>query len=344
MRRLLLVILMLGVASYAMAASTSNVQPVKVPSGISGDQAMSTRTGGEDIGTATVIGGLPYSDSDATGGHINDYTDCVSNSAPDVVYVYTPSADGNINVSLCGSGYDTVLYLYAGGYTPGAPYACNDDFCSVQSEIDNIPVTAGVPYYIVVDGYSSAYGSYVLNVTAVEPCVVECPAGAALENEPDCYDGYWDTTDGGCNSSGWITLEAQADNCGILCGKSGTYLYGGYSYRDTDWYSCTSIGGLNTMDCVGEFPIQIIMLYAQSGVISCQNYTYVYTTAAMCANAHLQVNLAQGAIFWPWVGPSVFAGVPCGSDYVMNVCGITGGQPPVPTQNTSWGTIKHLYK
>ena len=32
--------------------------------------------------------------------------------------------------------------------------ACNDDFCGLQSEIDNIPVLAGQTYCFAVDGYA----------------------------------------------------------------------------------------------------------------------------------------------------------------------------------------------
>jgi hypothetical protein len=52
--------------------------------------------------------------------------------------------------------------------------------------------------------------------------------------------------------------------------------------------------------------------------------------------------VAAGAENWLWVGASVFTGVPCESDYVMHVCGIAG--ETTPTENTSWGQLKHLYK
>jgi len=68
--------------------------------------------------------------------------------SPDVVYAYTPSADGFISLDLCGEGtqYDTKLYVYAQELTSGNPYACNDDGCtnSWTSHVSRIPSIVGM--------------------------------------------------------------------------------------------------------------------------------------------------------------------------------------------------------
>ena len=119
----------------------------------------SGREGGEDIGNAVVIPALPFNDNGYTCDNVNDYDEVCpygGSYAPDVVYSYTPPANDIIDIDLCASGYDTKVYVYENAYTPGAPYACNDDACpGWRSFIDDLPLTGGNTYYIVVDGYGT---------------------------------------------------------------------------------------------------------------------------------------------------------------------------------------------
>jgi hypothetical protein len=83
------------------------------------------------------------------------------------VYAYTPSGDESVNIDLCNSEYDTKVYVYENGWTPGAPYACNDDACGYfgyQSALYALDLFGGNTYYIVVDGYGSEYGEYEINI------------------------------------------------------------------------------------------------------------------------------------------------------------------------------------
>jgi hypothetical protein len=178
-------------------------------------------------------------------------------------------------------------------------------------------------------------------------CVVTCPAGSVNENEPVCYDGYYDNTNGGCNSTGWTALDPQSGNTGVGCGQAGTYYYGYYSYRDTDWWLCCSDGsGLQSESVEGEFDPMVILIYAYSGVISCSNYTYVYTYGIRCNAGASTASANCGAAdaeFWPWVGTQVFGyGVPCGSDYVVTVDGIKSCGT-VANEASTWGNVKALY-
>lgn len=377
MRRLLVVVIALCLAGTAFAVEnpSSNRWDNTIVKGL-GDGAANPRTGGDTIEDATVIPSLPYSDAGATCGFTQNYIDCVSNSgAPDVVYAFTPTEGGAMNVSLCGSGYDTGLWVYAGGV--GNTVGCNDDFCSLQSEIDGIAISAGVTYYIVISGYSTACGSYTLNVTPVQPCDVVCPAGSVPEGEPMCGDNYVDNYNGGCNSTGWTTIAGDANNTRDICGLSGCYLYNGSSYRDTDWYEALGTGGLMTFAVEAEFPLQILM---SAGNPTCANVQWQVATAPQCVVATLSGNVAANVTTWLWVGPSVYAGVPCTAEYWVHATGVAGGVQPamgaccvgdvctvttqaactgtymgdntvctpnpcvVPVEPTSWGTIKNLYK
>lgn len=324
MRVLLSLVLVLLVAGAANASHVSLTNRTPQQHKGYGDGAShQTLSGGESFGTATVIPSLPYTDSGATCGMSDDITPCCSYSAaPDAFYSYTPSANGSINVSLCGSGYDTILAIYD---SASNCLACNDDFCGLQSEIDNFSVTGGQTYYFVVDGYSTSCGSYMITVTPNLPCVVTCPAGALIEGEPDCYDGYVDMYNGGCNSTPQVfqNICPQAGtSAAVMCGKSGTYLYQGLSYRDTDWYQVYGNGGTLTETCEADFPLQLIFIYGTN----CASPLYDYTTANPCQSVSLSRTVGAAVGAWMWVGPSQFNGVPCGSsNYVLSLSGISCG-------------------
>jgi hypothetical protein len=339
MRRLLVVVMLLALAGSAMAANLG-VRPEAKPEGVIYEGG--GRVGGDNVGSAAVIGSLPYYDSGNTCGFINDYDEICpysGSTSPDVVYSYSPAANEAITVDLCDSSYDTKVYIYQNA--PGGLIACNDDFgCGYsgwQSKVENVALVAGNVYYIVVDGYGGDCGDYVMSITAFAPCVVDCPAGAQQEGEPPCVDNYYDQYNGGCNSVGWTAVQATANGCADVCGKSCTYSYQGLSYRDTDWFTMNALGGNVSATCTAEFPLQFILIYGPN----CANLQYTLLTGAACDPVTLTWYFAPGAEFWLWVGASVFSGIP-ESDYHFNVCGIEGGV--IPVENTSWGAIKNNYR
>jgi hypothetical protein len=310
----MLVCTLVGVAG-AIDQPFSNVAPSKAL--YQGDGASDGREGGESWNTALPIGGLPYTDTGATCDNLNDIVPaCLGSTAPDVVYSYTPSTNQTINVSLCGSGYDTGLAIYDAAHNE---LYCNDDFCGLQSEIDNVPVTAGQTYYFVVDGYSSGCGSYVINVIAAPgPCDLVCPQGALQENEPPCGDNYYDATNGGCNSTGWTLMCPQDGAHAVMCGTSGTYLYYGMSYRDTDWIQVYGTGGTMTATLETEFLGMMIFIYGAD----CNNLLYDLAYTNPCVPTTLSRTVGLGVSAWMWVGPQVFSGVPCGSEWILTMDGI----------------------
>ncbi|MBD3233047.1 MAG: T9SS type A sorting domain-containing protein [candidate division Zixibacteria bacterium] len=139
--------------------------------------------GGDTIEEATLIPSLPYSSSGTTVGYTHNYDEwCPYDSfAPDVVYVYVPTFDQIITITLCsGSEYDTKLYVYENEETPMDPVACNDDACESPnyphgpyvSRLDNVSLAAGNNYYIIVDGYGTEAGFYTIDIHDI-CCVVE---------------------------------------------------------------------------------------------------------------------------------------------------------------------------
>jgi len=127
---------------------------------------------------------------------------------------------------MCFSAYDTKIYVYCGG--PSSLVDCNDDFyfsepCGVYvSKLENVPLFAGLTYYIVIDGYGGDCGEYTMEIYSYSPCVVDCPPEYVPEGEPELYDDYVDNYNGGCNSTPWVfqNLEGWDNDCAYLCGRS----------------------------------------------------------------------------------------------------------------------------
>jgi hypothetical protein len=194
-----------------------------------------TKQGGDDIASAFVLPTtLPITSTGTTSGYVHDYDEeCTfsGSTAPDVVYSFTPDADVSVDMDLCNSTYDTKLYVYENSYTPGAPFACNDDACpGYMSELLGLALVGGNTYYIVVDGYGDEEGPYELNIAEeFVPEPFDCPEGAGLESEACGED-----LNGGCNATPMPVFESI--NCGdLICGT----IWADGGTRDTDWYLLT---------------------------------------------------------------------------------------------------------
>ena len=197
----------------------------------------SSRQGGEDIGTATVIPALPYLDSGTTVGYVDDYDEqCTQTSAsPDVVFSYTPTQWEMVTMSLCESDYKTKLYVYAGD--ADTLVACNQYSyeCSLpRSHLDTIIFDTLHTYYIVVDGSSDESGNYVLEVTSIpytpptpvpelytNPVLSEDGTGNILfaydyffvsDTLADSTTRWWGSTDGFENLIGYISWAGYYRN------------------------------------------------------------------------------------------------------------------------------------
>ncbi len=85
----------------------------------------------------------------------------------DIWFNYTAPASGDATISLCGSSYDTKLAVYEGcecaDLSDATLLACNDDSCSLQSEV-TIPVNQGQCYKIRVGGFGGIQGDGILSI------------------------------------------------------------------------------------------------------------------------------------------------------------------------------------
>ncbi len=158
---------------------------------------------------------------------------------------------------------------------------------------------------------------HIINPDRVGGCDASCPPDGILEGEPPCSDEYVDAYNGGCNSI--VPVFSYVADGDVICGESGTYLFTGASYRDTDWYEIgVGLPGTLSMTCDANFPVAMFIIDALSG--DCIEYTILgSTTGAECSATYLEAPVTAGGNYWLFVGPSVFTGVPCGSEYTLTV-------------------------
>ncbi len=280
------------------------------------------RQGGEDCGSATPITLLSFEASGTTIGYTHEYDEVcpyTGSLAPDVVYSFTPATDVIVNASLCTPGtntdYDTKLFVYENTCPDGGPFACNDDACSSPSadfvsEITGLALTAGNTYYFVVDGYGGGSGNYTLAITEVPTC--DCPGGEVPEGEPNC--GNPDTYNGGCNQTTpydpatFTTVTCNTTYCGTT-GADGTT-------RDTDWYllNMPQVDNVH-VTLTAAYPMFIFNL--DVGDCSAPSVTLDVAVDA-CVPGTLDFTSVVGDNYI-WIGPQNFDGVPCPTDYIMEI-------------------------
>lgn len=298
------------------------------------------QTTGEDLSSAIPIPSLPFSVSGNTCSYADDYDQSCpyyAPGSPDVVYAYSPSAGGSIDIDLCASQYDTKVYVYDNAAT--TPIACNDDAgCGItgyQSALMQVPVVAGHTYYIVVDGYGGDCGDYQLVVTAHQACFA-CQPYDQPEGEPSCADGYIDVFNGGCNST---PPRYTPVTCGTICGSAGTYTMPDGNYRDTDWYEITVGPGTYTYSGTGDgFSMRLFVLSA-----ACAPTVLGTLATTPCVPGSL--SFTGPGTFHLFAASNAFSGVPCGAKYRLDISGpgILACQA-TPASSSTWGALRLLYR
>ncbi len=96
--------------------------------------------------------------------------DCASSFGRGVWYAFTPSINGVVTISTCGSGFDTVLQVYTGSCGALTPVNCGEDngpSCSGFEASVSFNGTAGTTYRILAGGYGGGAG--ILNIVARLP-------------------------------------------------------------------------------------------------------------------------------------------------------------------------------
>ncbi|MFH1865529.1 MAG: hypothetical protein ABIK85_06565 [Candidatus Eisenbacteria bacterium] len=348
------IIALFVMSSVALAMNPTNAMPIKADQ-INDPGEPDSREGGETIADAWFIYALPFNDTGNTCDNINDYDEVcpyTGSLSPDVVYAYEPAADMCVSISLCNSFFDTKVYVYEDNVGNVPIDGCNDDNydcvnppVSYTSWIPSVQLLAGHVYYIVVDGYGSGCGDYVLEMTEVDcptPCDVICVG--APEGEPTCYDGYNDVFNGGCNSDPDIfSIAPVSGGSYTICGESGVYAFDGSTYRDTDWYQIYPCGGVPiTITVEAEFGVLAGFV---SGIVDCAAPAFItYFTAPECTPTSLTEYLPYGPVAIFVSTSSWDPAFTCGVEYSLTIDGYTEHCDPTPVESTTWGTIKSLYR
>lgn len=346
MRTAIVTLMILAIAGSAIAADLGATRDQKISSTIQYQNPVEHKQGGDTIFDAFVIPGLPFNDTGTTFGYVDDYDEVcpyTGSTSPDVVYSFTPADDINVLIDLCGSLYDTKLYVYDASLVQ---VACNDDFyfddlCGVYvSAIEDLPLTGGMQYYIVIDGYGGESGDYVLAVEGFippEPCEIEIPDGVINEGEGPLPDGYVDMINGGCNSvpEVYSLLTVPEDGCTTVWGIGGFYDAG--SFRDTDWYEFTAPTDVLGIKFQGENEFDIYLLNTD-----CGNIQVIDTFSVGDCDPFVEVSMATvpGTLYHLFVGVQFDSGTLNNYDYLMSLC----GYDVVGTVSETWGGVKSLYR
>ena len=190
---------------------------------------------GDNFSLPIVIGSLPYSTSNsnaAGSGYSSTYTGTNQQASADVFYQFTTgSCVDSIVVSSCGSAFDTYIHLLS---STGTWIASNDDNgpgCTSTSGSLKSLVLPNTTYYAVVEGYTTATGSFNLAITQLSNVGVSASITA---NGPTTF----------C-AGGSVTLTASAGNSYAWSNGASTQSIsvntsGNYSVTVTNANGCNS--------------------------------------------------------------------------------------------------------
>lgn len=316
------------------------------------ESAAALRVGGDTFATALPIAAVPFTDSGSTVGYADDYDAACGISlgtAPDVVYSFVPAATGWFRFDLCGSSYDTKMFIYDGA---GVLLACNDDFdvdagegepCHLNARIADFPCAAGETYYVVVDGYDASAGDYTFTASAWTHCDVVPDAGATDEGEPALASGQVDGFNPGCvdpEKPIYGTIVGDAAGQAVIALRHGWRDAG---FRDLDCFRLTAgpSGSINV-----EFESELEARIRIRTTADCQDFVEAdMATVVPCGSAVLNAVITPGSDFVISITPvqytSPWGVTPAEFDGVLRVSGLTVG---VPIEATSWGSVKGRYR
>ena len=307
---------------------------------------------GESIGDARVIPALPYATTGTTCGFTDDYDaacDYASN-APDVVYAFTAPVAMRVDIDLCGSSFDTKVFVLDAGanllYCNEDAYGPGDPCGTYVSRLQGALLAAGETAYIVIDGYGGACGGFVLDVHEYVPCVLSC--AGMVEDEPALHDGYVDRFNGGCNSPRenppLMLLQGDADGALTFCGTSGFYVTGGLDTRDTDWFAAT-IGPTGVVEWRVDAE-QVTVGYVLQ--LTCPDPgAYGIVVGGACEEDGITIVGEPGTSVGLWIGPPGYT-APLGMDgheydYSFTLTGLSPHRA-VSVADVSWGSLKSGYR
>ncbi len=136
-------------------------------------------------GAISMTAGVVYTmdTAGATSGS-DPKANCQTNFGSGVWYAFTPSSNGTVIISSCGSDFNTVLQVYTGSCGSLTPVndGCNDDSLACGGEGTSASVsfvgTSGTTYRILAGGYAGAFGNLHIVATVIPSLTNDTCAGA----------------------------------------------------------------------------------------------------------------------------------------------------------------------
>jgi len=143
------------------------------------------------------------------------------------------------------------------------------------------------------------------------PCTLSCPPSGILEGEEDCYDGFVDTTNGGCNSTPPVFGTISIGD--TICGTAGDYVTNDSLRRDTDWYELTiTADAMLYFYGVAEFDLQLLIIEEYDCIVDPNIIASI--TIPACSTGVISTVVVPGT-YYLWAGENDDDLVACGSDY-----------------------------
>src|SRR5699024_4212453 len=143
---------------------------------------------GEICGNPLEITGLPFTTTDNTENYGDHYSSsdrpdlaegAIGNpsasylNGDDVVYAYTPTNNGLIDISVTDHGSYAGVFVFTGCPFESTVGGDTNSSSTADLEVLGLPVEAGITYYIVISTWASPQTTpYTLNVTGA---VFDCP-------------------------------------------------------------------------------------------------------------------------------------------------------------------------
>jgi hypothetical protein len=140
----------------------------------------------DDFDHATVIPGLPFSDSlDTTEATTAaDDPDCAGNGHT-VWYSFTPASDVSVVANTFGSDYDTTVSAYTGTRGNLTQIACNDDSGDTLQSRIAFDAAAGVTYFLMIGSFDQSDGGNLSFSVAVLPPPLQLGVAIAADGTVD---------------------------------------------------------------------------------------------------------------------------------------------------------------
>jgi hypothetical protein len=265
------------VSAYGAAPATSTRNLVLTATFTPSPPANNTCTSAQALsGTSMVIAGSTALSTSPTACRSDTPAPCAPSGKP-VWYVYSPTADGYVNLDTFGSSFDTVLSVHSGCPSqfligPGdlrcfAPtdLGCSDDASGTfQSRINALAVRVGTSYLIRVAGYRNsagaiAAGPFVLNIAHTPanfntPANDDCPQATVIPGDSGAY-----------SVSGYDTANATVP---AVCGDPPWDALGIPAPGHSVWWSFTpAADGTITVDTIASGYDTVLSIY--DGVGGC---------------------------------------------------------------------------